>query len=174
MALQIFTVFMHIMQAAVIPGEYQKGQDQGAVTSKQQVASAKLQEISAAAETLTESQLLQLGLPVLRSVQLDFMHCLPAQTLQSVTCSHISLSADGLNMSKPANTLRNMQQLQHNALHSTSQLSPAACLAPRSSYLCRILTSTAHAACDITQACIHVRTCEDSERRLAEDGQAQG
>ena len=53
--LQVFSVFMHL--------QYTAKNKTGA-----QADSAKLQEMCAAAKAVTEAELLQLGLPVLRSV----------------------------------------------------------------------------------------------------------
>lgn len=57
--LQVFSVFMHLQYAAKNKADAQADSGQH---------SAKLQEMCTAAEAVTEAELLQLGLPVLRSV----------------------------------------------------------------------------------------------------------
>lgn len=59
---------MHIKHAAETSAEGQTAEDQHAAMAKRQNAAASLQEFSAAANAVTAAELLQLGLPVLRSV----------------------------------------------------------------------------------------------------------
>ena len=61
---------MHIKHATETSAEGQTGQDQHAAKAKQQNAVTSLQDFSAAANAVMAAELLQLSLPVLRSVQL--------------------------------------------------------------------------------------------------------
>ena len=69
--LQVFLVYMHIKVAADAPNTGPAGQDQNVCVAKQQSATGMLQDISTAARAITESEFMQLGLPVLRSVQVN-------------------------------------------------------------------------------------------------------